>query len=140
MGKDKPTGPLTADDLPIDADILPLVNAINSDDDFSTFASCSGHQEKLATVDFAVRGLNGIKCLTRILNSIRNALPDEGIWMEVSIIWNDEVATACDWENQPEWLNVTFKIEKLLEAGPSGEILKRIAEEFSSASSKFHHE
>ncbi|MBL4846494.1 MAG: hypothetical protein JKY65_13285 [Planctomycetes bacterium] len=95
----------------IDVEIAPLVRALTQAGAV-TLGSCSGHGRGDACVDFAVRGLDGIRKLVQLLNA---ADSDELPLMDVGLNWSQEVATACCFEEYPDWVMFSLKIEEPLE-------------------------
>jgi hypothetical protein len=92
----------------VDIEIAPLVRVLNQAG-FVTLSSCSGHGRGDASVDFAVPGLVGIRELVRRLNALdQEALP----WVEMFLIWSEEIATACDFEHYPDWVMLSLMVEE----------------------------
>ena len=98
-------------DADVDVEIAPLVRELNRRG-FVTFGSCSGHSRGDAHVDFAVRGLHGIRELVRLLNAIDG---EEMPLVDVTLNWSQEVATACCFEEFPDWVMFSLKVEDPIE-------------------------
>lgn len=95
-------------DVTVDAEIAPLVRVLN-EAGFVTLGSCSGHGEDDAYVDLAVCGLGGMRELVRRINALDH---DELPVLDLTLNWSEEVVTACDFEQYPEWVMLSLKIEQ----------------------------
>ena len=114
----------------IDKEILPLIQALRGHPSVLTLGSCSGHRKAHAYVDLAVDGVAGLHGFVSALNRVHDEFEDE-IMLDVALNWSEEVATACDFENYPDWVMLSLTIESRAEApGPSAKLLKGIAAAF----------
>jgi len=73
-----------------------------------------------------VRGLDGIRELVRLLNAIDGE--EKMPLVDVTLNWSREVATACYFEEFPEWVMFSLKVEDPIEGD-----LETLAEALTNA-------
>ncbi len=125
--------PSTADGFygdPIDPEIRPLVVALRDDEAVDTLGSCCGHGRAHATVDLALRGVDGTRLFVERLNRVDAELGGS-VFLDVALNWSASVATACDFASFPDWIMVALTIS---EGGlpPSADTLRRVADLYSA--------
>lgn len=120
---------------PIDAEIEPLVSAMNASATLKTMGSCCGHGKDHAYIDFAVKGKKGLANLTKILNCVDTALAGQ-ILIDVSLNWHDASATACDFQRHPSFIMLSMTIDDF--RGPvSAAALLVVAKAWQEARQRF---
>jgi hypothetical protein len=115
----------------IDPDIAPLVKALQSDE-LVTLGSCSGHGDERAYIDFAVKGLRGLRRFVERLNRVRDAI-DDAAWFEVSLNWDHGVVTSLDFATHPDWIMLSLTIEGSETVAPARALLAKIARLYTAA-------
>lgn len=99
----------------IDERIRPLVRALNAPErGIVTLGSCCGHQRKGGYIDLAVHSIEGARMLVALMHDLQAAAPE--LRLDAAFNWSDDVATACDFEEHPDWL--MFSLQLGDEAGP----------------------
>lgn len=123
----RPGGLITA---PLDAEIAPLVHALQADRRVVTRGSCSGHGEKTAYIDLAVDGVEGMRVFVKRLRAAERGVKREAFF-EVSLNWRADVLTACAFDIFPNWIMLSWTIEGRGRNGaPSAEVLAKIVEKY----------
>ncbi len=128
----KPPG-LPFSDADIDKEILPLVQALNQKDGVTTLGCCSGHGTESAYIDLAVHGSSGIRWLVSATNAVSKDVGEKAM-LDIALNWSDDVPTACDFKQYPEWLMLTLFIECGESAAPTAELLGDLARRYEKIS------
>lgn len=113
---------------PVDAEILPLVDALRSFPEVTTLGSCCGHGKEDAWVDLAVDGLPALRRFIARMNHVENALGDAA-FIDIGLNWSASVMTACDFEQHPEWIMLSLRVRD----APSKRLLAKVANAYRSA-------
>lgn len=98
---DKPIDEILYDE--IDADIRPLVELFNDQNDFCTSESCAGHEEGGPTgtfVTLGVRGYDGVIALAKALTALENTHVD--MLTNAEFLWFTQLENGED--STPGWL------------------------------------
>lgn len=131
-----PTRPPDDIHAPLDPDIAPLVHALRKDRRVLTKGSCWGHKKRPAYVDLAVEGVEGLRAFVQRINVVDRTIESEG-FIDVTLNWSEEVATACAFDVFPNWIMLSLKIEGTGRGGsPSAELPERIAASYTRASKR----
>lgn len=108
-------------------EIVPLIGVLRTDRRVVTLGSCWGHGRELAYIDMAVHGLPGLRHFITTVDAVDRAMGRE-TWFEISVNWSSEVATACDFDQFPDWVMLSWAIEGRGANGAlSPSLLNRIA-------------
>lgn len=120
-------------DLRLDPEIEPLVEAMRTDDSIETLGSCCGHGREPAYVDLAVHGIEGLASFVANMNRLDRHLEGE-VFLDLSVNWSEEVATACDFAEFPNWIMLSLRILGRGDAeAPTAEDLSKMAQLWGSA-------
>ncbi len=117
-------------DQTLDPDIAPLVEALRSDPNCVTLGSCSGHKRTPASIDFAVRGMEGLRATVAALNRVDQAIGEpEGAVLDLALNYNEEVVTSCNFIDFPNWVMLSLTVWGRT-GPPSKRLLRRMAKEW----------
>lgn len=115
-------------DCVIDADIVELVRALNSDMTV-TATSCSGHGVDPAYVEFYLRHDSARK-FAEIVDDVHEAVRRR-CCMDLEVVWCSEIASVLSGEEDfPDWLLFSLRISTGGSLSPAPGLLRRLAAAF----------